>query len=679
LLCLFPFPFLFQSIRRTAVNKIKTLTNKNIIILFAIITGIPLLIYANTLPNTFVYDDYLTVTNNHFIREWRYFSDLFTGKYPVISNELTYRPVVTASYFADYALWGLKPAGYHLTNIIIHTINVALVYLLALRIFKQYKAAFISSLIFSLHPIFTEAVNAVSYREDLLSATFLLISFILFLRSETITGRIHFVVAYSFSLLACFFALLSKEMAITLPLLIFLYDFIFVRGKKDLDPQNDSLFILRMRYFRRRFITRYAGFVAVSGFYLFLRFSLFRNPGETMAYPENSIYVNFLTMLKVLAYYIKLLFLPVPLNADYVVPPASSFTDKAFLLCVVLLVASAVIIMKYRNNKALVFPVIWFFVSLLPVLNIIPILNIMAERYLYIPGIGFAMFAGLVVARIFKKNYNKKIYCAGVLGIFCLLFSYLTVNRNRVWFDEYTFSTATIRRSPKSFRVYNDLGYFYYRKGQIDKAIRTFKSSIQINPNQPKAHCNLGAAYSIKGMNESAIDELKTAIRLREQYPQAHNNLGLIYKKKGMKDKAVDEYRKALETNPYFAEAHNNLGSAYIQQGRLDEAQSELKKAIKIRRDFALAQYNLAVVYFKKGLTEKAYNKLLDTYKLDPSNADIHLSLGVIYKDYFHDNKKALYHLKKSLSLKPHHKQAKNIQKTIRELQEQLYLKYREK
>ena len=157
--------------------------NKNIrLILFSIITVLPVLIYLNSLENTFVYDDYLTITNNHFIREWRYLSALFNQKYFAISNELTYRPIVTLSYFVDYAIWQLRPWGYHLTNLIIHTLNVYLVYFTAYLLFKNRITAFISCLLFSIHPIFSEAVNAVSYREDLLSASFLLVAFILFIK-----------------------------------------------------------------------------------------------------------------------------------------------------------------------------------------------------------------------------------------------------------------------------------------------------------------------------------------------------------------------------------------------------------------------------------------------------------------------------------------------------------------
>ena len=633
--------------------------NKNIrLILFSLITVLPVLIYLNSLGNTFVYDDYLTITNNHFIRERRYLSAFFSQKYFAISNELTYRPVVTLSYFVDYAIWQLQPWGYHLTNLVIHTLNVYLVYFAVYRLFKNRITAFISCLLFSIHPIFSEAINAVSYREDLLSASFLLVAFILFIQYNKSTNRRYFIIWYALSLLTYLLAMLSKETAVVLPFLILSYNLIFQKNH-----------ILNFHNRIRRLAANYAGYIAIGGFYLFLRFYLFHNPGESVRYPGNSVFVNFIMMTKVLGYYVKLLFIPAPLNADYIVPLTFSPADAAFIISIILLIITAILLVKKcRLSSIWTFSTIWFFVTLLPVLNIIPINNIMAERYLYIPGIGFTMLFGSILTHRISKYRIYKSFRLAPIAVVCLLFTWCTVSRNRIWLNEFTFSTETIRRSPASFRVYNDLGYFYYHNGLNDAAIQAFKDSIRVRHNQPKAHCNLGAAYALKGLNDAAIEELKVAINLRNQYPEAHNNLGILYKRKGMLNEAINEYIEALKVNPYYADAHNNLGSALIDMGRLDEALSEIEKAVKIRRNFALAHYNMAVIYFKKAQINDAYNKLLEAYQLDPKNADVHISLGVVYLDHFHDKEKALSHIKEALRLNPNHKQAEEMKKTVNKL-----------
>ena len=666
------------------------MSKKTYSILFSIIAFIPVLVYLNSLENTFVYDDYLTVANNYFIRDWGYFSALFNQKYFAISNELTYRPVVTFSYFVDYTLWETKPWGFHLTNILIHTINIFLVYSFARRLVNNTLTAFISSLIFSIHPVFTETVNAISYREDLFSATFMLATFLLFIRFDRSNKRIYSIILYAFSLSAYFLALLSKEMSITLPLLIFIYDYIFTK-KFSTKPHD----------FTKRFATHYTGYIVVSIFYLFLRFYLLHNLGESVQYPGNSIYVNLLMMFKVLGYYFKLLFIPTPLNADYIVPLTYS-PDTAFIISVLLLIIIAIVSIKqFKISRIWAFSTLWFIITLLPVLNIVPINNIMAERYLYVPGIGFVILIGSIFNRTLlnkrisdhpsiptKNNiysyklentnlpyyYPKNRYTAippliiTLLAVIISSFSFISLNRNRIWLNEHTFGMETIRRSPSSFRMYNDIGYYYYNIGLLDEAIQAFQESIKMRFSQSRAHSNLGAAYAMKGLNDKAIEELILSIQFSDKNPSAFNNLGLLYKRKGKLDEAVKNFVEALKLNPYNAEAHINLGSVFIDQTRFDEALSEFEKAIKIRKTSALAHYNIAVVYYKTGQMDKAYNKLLEAYKLDPRNADVHLSLGILYLNHFNEKEKALIHIREALQINPNHKQVNQMKDIIKKL-----------
>ena len=129
--------------------------------------------YLNALSNTFVFDDVYVISGNYFIRDWQNIFGLFTSKYFAASGELSYRPVVTLSYFVDYSLWHLNPMGYHLTNIVLHTLNSVLLFFFVQLMVKNTPVAFLASLFFICHPVLSEAVNAVSYREDILAAAFL--------------------------------------------------------------------------------------------------------------------------------------------------------------------------------------------------------------------------------------------------------------------------------------------------------------------------------------------------------------------------------------------------------------------------------------------------------------------------------------------------------------------------
>src|SRR5574342_402949 len=143
-----------------------------------LIIALPLIAFLNTLDNTFVYDDVFTITDNYFIRDWGNFPAFFTDDYFKYSGEVTFRPVVTLSYFVDYSLWHLNPLGYHLTNIVLHTLNSVLLFFLVQLMVKNTPVAFLASLFFICHPVLSEAVNAVSYREDLLAAAFFITAFL---------------------------------------------------------------------------------------------------------------------------------------------------------------------------------------------------------------------------------------------------------------------------------------------------------------------------------------------------------------------------------------------------------------------------------------------------------------------------------------------------------------------
>ncbi len=159
--------------------------NISLPILLLVIVCFSQFIYLNSLSNQFAYDDEFTIVENYFVKTWENLPLLFSKDYFRFSGELSYRPVVTLSYFIDYALWKLNPFGFHLTNTLLHTLNSVLLFLLLKRIFNCRTTSFIATLIFSCHPVLTEAVNAISYREDLLTATFFIAAFLLYMKSST--------------------------------------------------------------------------------------------------------------------------------------------------------------------------------------------------------------------------------------------------------------------------------------------------------------------------------------------------------------------------------------------------------------------------------------------------------------------------------------------------------------
>ena len=659
---------------------------------------ISIIVYLNCLQNSFVYDDDATIINNYFIRHWSNLPDLFTSRYFVLSAELTYRPVVTLSYFIDYAFWHLNPLGYHLTNILIHAINSVLVFIFAFQVFKNRKSAFISALFFSSYPLFSEVVNAVGFREDLLAFMFLILAFICYLKAN----QQRYILYYSISLFCYFLSLFSKEMAITLPVLIILYDTVF---KGFLSRNNSSSLSpfseggsggIRFTYLKLKFLNYYTGYFFVATFYILNRFFFLHNPLESqIPYPQGSFLVNFLTMIHILASYVKLLFLPFHLNADYVVPFSTSILKVSFWLAVFLFVAIGIFSFRLRfQNRHIFFFILWFFVTLIPVMNIIPLGNIMAERYLYIPGAGFSMIVACLLSKMQSKysiaSFNRVIpYISDVFVrriiapypslsspfIFIVFFillgnAYLTCKRNYDWKDGLWLWSKTTLSSPNSFRAHINLGNAYEKREINSAAFKEYQKALSIDPNDADIYNNLGIYYNKMNLFEDAIQYFVKCLSINPRHPKAYNNLGVVFTKQRRLDEAIQVLHQAISINPLYPDAHNNLGIAYYRKGLMNEAEREFKLAISIEPYHADAHNDLGILYNDRHLFDDAIHEFEMAVQIKPNYANAHMNLGAVILKHRKDKDRALFHLKESIKIDPQQEQAAGINKLIQQLEQ---------
>ncbi len=595
-----------------------------------LISAFSFLLYLNATNGKFVYDDFKIIVENSFIKEWRYLPKLFTKDYLFISGEMSYRPLVTFSYFADYAVWRLNPFGFHLTNVIVHTVNTALFYLLLRIILRNNKVVLLSVFFFVTHPLLVETVNAVGYREDLLSATFLLVSLIYYIKSDTLlcqesVNNSRFVVYYTISLVAYLCALFSKEMAITLPALLMLF---VVFSDKNPWPA-----------LAKRFKGIYVGYLTISLFYLIIRFMVFSNPALKSAYQPGGLWVNTFTMMKILACYIKLSFFPLDLNVDYVVSPVIYPLEVSFVLSATLLVSIFIIftiLCKTRNIFACWMA--WFFITLLPVMNIIPIGNIMAERYLYIPVMGFCVAKGILIYRITDHTLSpraiplRRIVQLVLVTLMLGGYGVSIIGKNGNWRDELTLWTKTIARSPDSYRAHCNLGNVYIESGLTEMAQMEYETASRINPKDASVHSNLGNAYTKQGLIDKAFLEYQEAIQRDRNYAPPHNNLGNIYFNQGAIDKAKMEYEEALRIKPDYALAHNGLGNVYTRSGDLDKAMDEFKKSLYYDGTYIPAMINLGVNYAQRGQLNEAIAEFKKAIELDANQLVSHYNLGLAYE-----------------------------------------------
>jgi tetratricopeptide (TPR) repeat protein len=552
-----------------------------------------LALYFNSLSNGFVYDDYATIIENkHIENPLQSLPSLFSRSYfNIASGEASYWPVATLSYYLIYAAGQLDPFWYHLFSVLLHALNVALVFLLVHTIVKNRYNAMIAALLFAGHPALTEAVDAISYNEDLLAAAFFFLAFICYAGIKAAAGKSR-VTRYGLSLFCFLLALLSKEMAITLPAVLVLYDLAIRNG-----GSSALSFKLMWRAIKPQ-IYFYIGYLAVGFFYLYLRFVAFYNPGETIKPFYGSLIERIVYLPAHIFSFIKLAVFPAEPNADYVFAYPEGFFDinnLIGLLAVAGLIVSSLAI--YQKSKPIFFGLWWFLITLSPVYNLIPLFNPLADRYLYIPVLGFCMAAAVVLNDVVKSRLNRpgrsRIVTAILVVCIAGLYSTVTVARNRDWKDGLTLWSKTVKSSPGSSVARGSLGHAYQQLGRLDEAVEQYKKAVAIYPDDYKAHYNLGVVYAQQGFFDRAITSYQRSIRSNPSYPNARFNLGIIYKNQGDLDRAIDQFRKVTELDPADFEARNNLGVAYAVRGDLKLAIGEWEKVLEIDPDNRSARENI--------------------------------------------------------------------------------------
>lgn len=429
------------------------------------------LVYANSLGNDFVFDDIYLVQFNQRLR---------TLDLPLLLS--SYRPLRDVSYAIDIAIWGEGPFGFHLTNMLIHAGNVLLVFALVRRLSEDLISAVLAALIFAVHPIQTDAVTYISGRRDLLFTFFYLAAFHTYLAYYR--ARWSFRTALYSILFLVFWALslMSKEMAASLPLVIFVWHYCEAwEGGPNLVRQ--VLKTLAKTFSRDRWfwVALFLGGVAFTAYSVLLSGASQR--ARNLEYWGGSFYLNFLTVVRVHAWYLKQLVFPTPIT-QYLgaFDISNSILDWSFALSSV--VVGAVLCAGFlllKRDKLMAFAVLSYFVMLLPVSHIIPHHELLADHYLYLPMMGFGLFMALLVRKISLKSPTASRAVYIVAGSAVLILAVMTVMQNRVWKNERTLWTANYKAVPRSPRAALNLGNTY-QDTDPDKAAELYKRALGLNP-----------------------------------------------------------------------------------------------------------------------------------------------------------------------------------------------------
>jgi len=587
--------------------KMNTRQNKktNIIISVTIIIVLALAVYANSINGKFIWDDNLLIKDNEYIKSWQNIPKFFTESIMsgIGKESNTYRPIQMITYVIDYSLWGLNVKGYHLTNILLHTLVALCVYWLMNVLYGDNILSLFTSMLFAVHPIHTEAVTYISGRADSLAVLFILLFLILFIRYL----RKQNLLLYFIALTSYVLALLSRENSLVLPVLLLFYCYTFKRK-------------LRIKEFLPILIITFG--------YILLRFT-----GLKFMLPHISCSTTFLQRLPgffvAITSYIRLLFLPFNLHMEYGNKLFSFLDLRAIAGALIVFLGFIYAIRKRNTGRIIFFSVLWFFIMILPSSNLYPVNAYMAEHWLYLPSIGMFLILGHGMSLMYRKE-TFRIYTIILAAVLLLSYSYLTVKQNSYWRDPISFYERTLQYAPDSPRIHYNIGKIHDDRGEKERAIISYKKAIKIYPEHESAYYNLALLYKDLNRNENAIAAFKKAIEINPNHVKAYNNLGNVYSIINSNDDAIAAFKKAIEINPNHAEAYNNLGITYSDLGRYEEAISLYKKAIVINPHNAKAYNNLGNTYYKLGNLEevkKAWEKAL---QIDPTLGYIRTNLHLL-------------------------------------------------
>ncbi len=558
-------------------------------------------IFSNTLGHNFIGDDHLLFTNNTFYRSWENIRRLVQKDYFTNSNDaylqiyadlgsgsVGYRPVVSLTYFLNYHFCGVKPFGYHLVNYLLHIFNGVLVYFCLFLILKNRVTAFFTAILFGVHPIVAEAVNNIGFRADLLATFFVLGSLLLYLlyREDPQGKR----VLYKLSVVAFFLALFSKESVAVYPFIVMLLDYSFpVRGEQD-SPTR---------------LRAYAGFFVVLAFYLIVYLGVF--PNQTLKGIHlfgHSLVIHFLTITRLFWIYLVSVFCPwlvFPVPALYrpEVIPILSWANVLSMGGT--LIYGIILVSCFKRHKEIFFFLAWYALFFLPVSNIIPIVNPMAYRFMYLPSIGLITIAGLVLESL--NGWPLYARLQKTIRIILVLFlSMLTFGLNTVWQSDFTYSLAMIDKYPSNPRAYHQLGIVYAKEKQYTVARWYFQKSIDLDPLHPVYYRDLAVSYV--NAPQKAIVLLKKAINLRPDYQRAKLDLCRAYANARQFGKAQKCFEKILRYEP-SADVYADYIKLLGLMGKEAQAQELLQEARKeYPGDALLKEGRLLPVKAKKNQTE---------------------------------------------------------------------------
>jgi tetratricopeptide (TPR) repeat protein len=550
-----------------------------------------------SLNNSFTnWDDDDYVINNHLIRQLS-FQNIPRIFSPATLVNANYQPMTILSLAISYAMGGLNPKVYIATDIVLHLLNVLLVFIFIWKLTGSDRIAGICATLFGIHPMHVESVAWVTGRKDVLYAFFYLSALLCYLWYRGKKGR-EAIVSYSLACVLFVISLLSKSAAVTLPAILLLVDYYQHR------KFTASLLLEKIPFLAGAIIL---GVMAIKG----------QQSQGTLS--EGAVYSitgrMFIACYSYIFYIVKFI-IPVKLSAFYPYPLPLRLAAWPFLyqlspLGVIVTVALAY---YFRRNKAFVFGFLFFSITIIFLVHFVPVgATITADRFSYIPFIGLSFIVAFCFENLVSGGYlrsaSKALFIVPGILIIAIL-GFAAHQRCRVWKDSVTLWRDVLDKNPNNpyvvFISNEHSGTALIQIGQTEEAISHFLKALEINPRDAKAHYNLGNALMQERRTAEAVAEYRKALNIDPDYAMAHHNLAVALQQLGRIDEAVVEYRKALSINPYDALAHFNLADALLRHGLTDDAIFHYRKAVDLDPWYFDAYCNLGVALMQMHRTADA-------------------------------------------------------------------------
>lgn len=626
-------------------NKTEKISPINKLSTVILLCCLGIVIYSNSLNNSFHFDDESSIVKNLNIKN--------LSKLRLIWDFWPTRFITYLSLAFNYHLHQLRVFGYHLFNLAIHLCTTILVWWFTLLTFatpamKNDKIAkhtnliaFLVAAMFVSHPIQTQAVTYIVQRATSLAALSYLLSLCLYIKSRVLEiekndSKQSHNFYYLASLIAASVGMFTKEMIITLPLAIVVYELCFLKMQAGLNWRKIlPFFIISLTIPLTMLVTKSVNFGEL------------RRVSEYS--PNMSPWTYLLTQFRVIITYFRLLFIPLNQNLDYDYPIAKTLLEPAtmvsFLFLLVILVVAIRIFYRYRLVS---FAIFWLFLILLPESSIIPIQDVIFEHRLYLPMLGYSIFLVSIMYYLFK-NKNIRII---ILILIILGYAILTYSRNFAWQDDLILCKDIIRKSPREPRSYVHLGNAYAQKKMYNQAIDSLVKAIEIAPNYSDAYYNLGAVYYEKNDFDKATFYLSKAIQIDPIDFEAYYYRGISFSYKKEYGKAISDFNQALHINPRYIEAYRALADTYNTINKNNEAIILYDKAMSVNPDIAELYIYAAVFHGNIGNHKKAIDLCKKVIKIKPNSSDAYFNLGCAYGNMGNFNE-AIKSFQKAIAIDP--------------------------